>query len=310
MLIIISTFQRARLYPNLNTPHQSDSSDRPSLNKLREHRVRNNITYSSESPPKHIFYETNQNYYLEPNRSVNLTGNEKVTIPNLAYLYNNSKTNYAMDTGAYDIRLGGTIQKVDGERKFGIWDHDEIDIIRGNEGFRFAPGLGIDSSIRVTLPLMCRSLKMRATQLVPSKSRNDLKLLQFTPLKADLQDPATNWEGRLYCQSQGECPPAGLIGLNTCTKSKGFPLSLYLSLPHFTAADPRLHAKVDGLSEADVEKYNTVVNVEPETESRPQCLCTESSANQVTMQPESGVWTGIRSVGRVIVVMSAACFGI
>lgn len=166
----------------------------------------------------------------------------------------NQTGHYNMHTGDSDIRQLGAVK---------LWDYTaqtpyfpgQCGMVNGSAGEFYSPNQQRTESVSFFSSDMCRTIKFDYTE--------DVKVQGITGYKYSggkkLLDNGTVYPENL-CFSGGDRVPSGVMNVSSCR----YGTPVFMSFPHYYAADPYYLDQVDGLS-PDKEKHEFYMTLEPKT---------------------------------------------
>lgn len=130
---------------------------------------------------------------------------------------------------------------------------DHCGMVNGSAGEMYPPKMSKDKPVSIFTPDLCRSLPMDYEKEVVVHGITGYK---FSGGERAV-DNGTKYPDN-YCFCGGECVPSGVLNISSCR----FGTPVFMSYPHFYAADPFYLDQVEGM-EPDEEKHQFYMTFEP-----------------------------------------------
>lgn len=127
--------------------------------------------------------------------------------------------------------------------------------VRGSGGEFYPPGQTKDRPLTFFNGELCRYLDLYYTE---EQEINGLKVYKYAATERSI-DNGTKYD-EYSCFSYGESLPSGVMNVSSCR----YGAPVFVSFPHFHAADPYYLQFVDGLK-PDQEKHQFYITMEPDT---------------------------------------------
>lgn len=187
---------------------------------------------------------------------------------------------FNIDTGADDISQLGQIRTWNYETET-PYSKSPCNQVRGSGGEFYAPGQTKDQPITFFNGELCRYMDLYFDE---EKEINGLNVYKYASTERTV-DNGTEYSEYACFSSNEEELPSGLMNVSACR----FGAPVFVSMPHFYAADPYYLQLVDGLS-PDKEKHEFQITMEP-TMAIPVDVSARLQVNvKVQAYPEIGLF--------------------
>ncbi|KAG4079636.1 hypothetical protein HA402_010416 [Bradysia odoriphaga] len=173
------------------------------------------------------------------------------------YMRNNSADlfgYYNVNTGVADIQQLGMLKNWNFKDTNGAYEGD-CGQIRGSAGEFFAPQQPRNGTISIFVSDMCRDLKLEYEKDVDV---NGMLSYKFSGAQRSI-DNGSLYEENL-CFDAAEGLYSGVLNVSSCR----YGVPVFVSYPHFFAADPYYREQVDGMDPVE-EKHQFYMSLEPST---------------------------------------------
>lgn len=159
-----------------------------------------------------------------------------------------------MHTGQGNIMELGKAKTFNYKKETGFYDKN-CDQVRGSAGEFFPPGQTKDKPLTFFNGELCRYLDLYYTEELDI---NGLKVNKYASTERSV-DNGTKYP-EYKCFSRGESLPSGVMNVSACR----YGAPVFVSFPHFYAADPYYLNFVDGL-EPSKDDHEFYIALDPET---------------------------------------------
>lgn len=158
---------------------------------------------------------------------------------------------YTVHTGVEDISKFGVIDNWNGQKTTVFKDH--CGMINGSAGEFYPPHQTKEKPITFFTPDLCRSISFDFEEEV---TVHDLNGYKYSGGEKMMDNGTLYPENSCFCT--GECTPSGVLNVSECR----FGAPVFMSFPHYYAADPYFLDMVEGLSPSK-EKHQFSMTLEP-----------------------------------------------
>lgn len=165
---------------------------------------------------------------------------------------------YTIYTGADDYNKTGVIERFNYMNQLNFWSSDYANMINGTDGTLIQPFVDKSRVLYIFESDLCRSLYLiyNGTYYI----NDDIEVYNFGPDEYFFANSSVNPDNGGFCVPKGNCLPAGILNLTSCTG--GIPI--IMSSPHFLFADDQFLRDVVGLK-PNLTAHTTELFVEPLT---------------------------------------------
>ncbi|XP_070615145.1 platelet glycoprotein 4-like [Erythrolamprus reginae] len=182
------------------------------------------------------------------------------TVLGIFYPYNRTFDGpYRIYSGKDDINKKGIIVTYNNSRTLEYWP-SYCGMVNGTDATSFHPFIKKSETLYFFSSDICRSIYATLSRELAVKG---IPLYRFKIASSALASAAVNPNNICFCNDKNifyNCTSSALLDVSGCKKGK----PVYISLPHFLEANPRVYKYVKGL-EPNKEEHSIFLDVEPIT---------------------------------------------
>lgn len=165
-----------------------------------------------------------------------------------------------MWTGKDDINKLGTVRTINNKSRMDNWDDEESDNVNGVDGVLYPPeNIHNKQSVDYLYKDFCRKAPMEFVEETKILGGTMPAYRYEIPVDAFSHPSIGNPKNQGYCSADGTCAPHGLWNATKCS----FGTPIFVSLPHFLGADPKLREAVEGVTPPKKELHQTRLEFHP-----------------------------------------------